>query len=355
MTRFWLNIILIAVLTLGLTGCKEKPHTDKTQLGTEQQQKILYYTCPMHRFIHKDKPGNCPICGMELIPIFAEEPHEHGGTETQPSQVMDRSPLTLSKERQQLIGVMTETVVRRSLIREIEASGRVAFDPDLYTAQNDYLIARRTSGGELNGLQGQLVQAARARLILLGMSDSQIRDLESHGKAQRSLVVPQPGESVWIYASLFEADFPFVSTGTAVEVTLPNSGKVLSTSVASIDPVINPNTRTAQARFKLANESGELRPGMFLQAKISADLGTMLVVPTVAVLDTGKRQLVYLKVGEGRFEPREIKLGRRGSHEAEVLSGLNEGDQVVTQGTFLLDSESSLRSSITESTGGHQH
>jgi Cu(I)/Ag(I) efflux system membrane fusion protein len=347
-----LNLILIGTLTLGLFGCKEKPHSEP---GKEEQQKVLYYTCPMHRFIHKDKPGSCPICGMDLIPVFSEEPNQEKGTETQSSQVIDRSPLTLSNERQQLIGVTTEKVERRPLIREIEASGRVAFDPELYTAQNDYLIARRTAGGELSGLQNQLVQAARARLVLLGMSDSQIRDLESQGKAQRSLVVPQQGDSVWIYASLFEADFPFVSSGTTVEVTLPSSGKVLSSSIASVDPVIDPNTRTAQARFKIPNQGGELRPGMFLQVKIRTDLGVVLTVPTGAVLDTGKRQLVYLKIGEGRFEPREIKLGRRGSQESEVLSGLNEGNQVVTQGAFLLDSESSLRSSVTETTGGHQH
>ena len=353
MKRLYLNFILLGILALGLSGCKTSTH--ETGPGKEDQQKILYYTCPMHRFIHMDKPGNCPICGMELIPVFGEEPHVHEGAETQAVQPMDRSSLTLSKERQQLIGVMTEKVERRPLIREIEASGRVAFDPDLYTAQNDYLIARRTGGGELSGLQGQLIQAARSRLILLGMSDAQIRDLESQGKPQRGLVVPEKGESVWIYASLFEADFPFVAPGTPVEITLPNAGKVLSTSVASIDPVINPDTRTAQARFKLSNAGGELRPGMFLPVKIQADLGTMLVVQTAAILDTGKRQLVYVKIGEGRFEPREIKLGRRGSQGAEVRSGLNEGEEVVTQGAFLLDSESSLRASINETSGGHQH
>jgi Cu(I)/Ag(I) efflux system membrane fusion protein len=269
--------------------------------------------------------------------------------------VPDRSSLTLSNEKQQLIGVKTEQVERRPLLREIEASGRVAYDPDLYTAQNDYLIARRTGGGDLGDLQEQLVQAARARLVLMGMNGAQIRELDARGKAQSGLVVPQQGEGVWIYASLFESDFPFVKADTPVEVTLPGSGKTLVSSVASIDPVINPDTRTAQARFKISDTAEVLRPGMFLQAKIRANLGDMLVVPEGAVLDTGKRQLVYLKVDEGRFEPREIKLGRRGSHGAEVLSGLKEGDQVVTQGAFLLDSESSLKASFSGDTGGHQH
>lgn len=355
MIRSWINILLMAILLAGLAGCKKTPDSHDTTLEHEKPegQEILFYTCSMHPFIKQDEPGRCPICGMELVPVYADEPHPgHEGPETQEGKVPDRATLTLSNEKQQLIGVKTEKVERRPLIREIEASGRVAYDPDLFTAQNDYLIARRTGGGDLGDLQGQLVQAARSRLILLGMSEGQIRDLESRGLPQQALVTPQRDDGVWVYASLFESDFPFVSPGTAVEVTLPGSGKTLTAAVASIDPLINPNTRTAQARFKISNADEVLRPGAFLQTRIRANLGEVLMVPEGAVLDTGKRQLVYLKVDEGRFEPREIKLGRRGSEGAEVLSGLSAGDEVVTQGAFLLDSESSLKASHG---GGHQH
>lgn len=355
MIRTLMKICLMIALLTGLAGCKKspEPHNGTRGQHEENQKNILFYTCSMHPFIKQDEPGRCPVCGMDLVPVYAEEPHrDHGAPETQEGRVSDRATLTLSQEKQQLIGVKTEKVERRPLLREIEASGRVAYDPDLFTAQSDYLIARRTGGGELSELQGQLVQAARARLVLLGMSEAQIRDLESRGRPQQGLVTPQKDDGVWVYASLFEADFPFVTSGTPVVVTLPSSGKNLTAAVASIDPVVNPNTRTAQARFKISETEEVLRPGTFLQTRIRANLGEVLAVPEGAVLDTGKRQLVYLKVGEGNFEPREIKLGRRGTHNAEVLSGLNEGDEVVTQGAFLLDSESSLKASVG---GGHQH
>ncbi len=352
-----LFIFLMGMILAAQGGCKRSPHThEEIPAKTPGGQEILAYTCSMHPFIRQKEPGRCPVCGMDLVPVYAEAPagQEGRGMESQPAMVSGRTSLNLSEEKQQLIGVKTALVEQRPLIREIEASGRVAYDPELFVAQSDYLIARRTGGGDLGGMQGGLTRAARSRLLLLGMSEAQIRDLERRGKAQGSLVVPQGGEEVWIYASLFESDFPFVKPGTAVEVVLPNTGSIRTTEVASIDPVVNSNTRTAQARFKISNSEGELRPDMFVTARLKADLGQVLALPEGAVLDTGKRQLVYVKTGEGRFTPREIKIGRRGTDFAEVLEGLSAGDQVVTQGAFLIDSESSLKAGLSGG-GGHKH
>ncbi len=318
----------------------------------KKEKKILYYVDPMHPWYKSDKPGKAPDCGMDLVPVYEEE---IPSAETKPSAGLDRVPVRLSESKQQLIGIRTEEVRRRPLVREIESPGRVAFDPDLYVAQAEYLIARRTGGGDLNGLQGGLIRASRARLQLLGMSDGQIRELERRGRAQGNLVVPQKGEGVWIYGSVFETDFPWVKPDTAVEVTLPDSDEKYSSSISSIDPIINPNTRTAQIRVPLSNVTGSLRPDMYVKLKIKAEAGEVLAAPDSALIDTGKRQVAFVKVGEGKFDPREVKIGRRGTGYVEVLSGLTEGEQVVTNGSFLLDSESSMKATLSGGAGGHQH
>lgn len=312
------------------------------------KKKILYWVDSMHPWYKSDKPGKAPDCGMDLTPVYEDG---EASPESQPSAAVGRAPVKVSEGRRQLIGVRSEAVQRRPLIREIDAMGRVAYDPDLYLAQNEFLITRRTSGGGLEGLQGGLVRAARSRLQLLGMSEAQIRELERSGKAQAGLVLPQKGSGVWIYGSIFETDLPWVKAGDAVQVTVPGSATTYESAISSLDPTINPQTRTAQLRLRLSNEGQELRPDMFVKIRIKADGGEVLTVPNTAILHTGKRDLVYLDQGQGQFVPREIKVGRRGTEDSEVLGGLAEGDKVVTNGNFLLDSESSLKATFS----GHEH
>ncbi len=305
------------------------------------EKKILYWVDPMHPWYKSDKPGKAPDCGMDLVPVYEEE-----GGETPSSKLPGMGTVRLSAEKQQLIGITTEVVERRSLTREITASGRVAFEPDLLTAQREFLVALKTPGGDLSGMQGDLIRAAGMRLKLLGMSEAQIEELKRKGKPQMSLLLPQAGDSVWILGSVFESDLPWVKVGTPVQVTLPGSSETVSSQIESIDPMIDSMTRTGKVRLRVPNPSGALRGDMFVRLLLNAQGEEALVIPENSVLDTGRRQIAFVDKGEGRFEPRELKVGKRGSHFVEVLSGVSAGERVVTNGNFLLDSESRLKAAI---------
>ena len=342
---------------LALLGCKERVPSKASVSGAQLEEKpgpkIEYYTCSMHSFIHKDGPGNCPICGMKLVPVYAQEsesqPHLH------PSNAMpaDRGRVSLGETKRQLIGVRTEVVEKHALSREIEVPGRIAYDPDLMVAQSDYLVAARTGGGDLGGLQGGLAKAAKMRLQSMGMSEVQIVELRRRGRPDLNLLVPQAGQSILVYASVFESDLPWVQPGMTVETELPGGAGVLTTELASVDPVLNPATRTATLRFSLANPEGKLKPDMYLKVRLKSKGDLVLAIPDSALLDTGTKRLAYVEVEEGRYEARDVKTGRRGSGYIEVLDGVKEGDRVVTEGNFLLDSESRLRGVRSE--GGTSH
>lgn len=316
-----------------------------------EEKKILYYVDPMHPWYKSDKPGKAPDCGMDLVPVYAEGE----GAETQPTAAMDRVKVKVSGEKQQLIGVTTAAVEARPLERDIYATGRVAYDPDLLVAQSEYLTALKTGGGALGGLQGGLVQAAKTRLQLLGMNEPQISELRRKGKPNLNLLVPQKGESVWIYASLYESDLPWVEPGAPAQVILGSTGQVFDTHLASIDPVIDPVSRTAQARLQLSNPEGKFKPEMYVRVRVKAQGGRVLAIPESALIETGTRHIAYVDAGAGAFQPREVKIGRRGTGYVEVLGGLAEGDRVVTNGNFLIDSESRLKATLSGGTGGHQH
>lgn len=345
-------------ILLALTACKERVE-DRSgrQVGHEQEKsgpKIQYYTCSMHSFIRQDGPGKCPICGMTLVPVYEQSTsHEHGA-ETQRSAPASRGPVSLSETKRQLIGVRTQPVGKRTLTREIDAAGRVAYDPDLLVAQSDYLVALRSGGGALGGLQGGLTQAAKRRLQLLGMSESQIAQLRKRGKPDYNLLVPEPGQAVLVYASVFESDLPWIHPGMSLRAELPGAGTVYTTQLDSVDPTLDPMTRNATIRFSLSNPEGKLKPDMYLKVTLNSEETSVLAIPNEAAIDTGPRQLAYIETQPGNFEAREIRLGRRGTDYVEVLEGLKEGESVVVNGNFLLDSESRLRHSGLEEEG-HRH
>lgn len=316
-----------------------------------EEKKILYYIDPMHPWYKSDKPGKAPDCGMDLVPVYAEDQ----SPETRPTTATDRVGVKVSGEKQQLIGVSTAPVEMRPLERDIYATGRVAYDPDLLVAQSEYLTALKTGGGALGGLQGGLVQAAKTRLQLLGMSEPQISELRRKGRPNLNLLVPQKGEAVWIYASLYESDLPWVEPGAPAQVILGSTGQTFDTNLASIDPVIDPVSRTAQARLQLSNPDGKFKPEMYVRVRVKAQGGRVLAIPESALIETGTRHIAYVDAGGGAFQPREVKIGRRGTGFVEVLGGLAEGDRVVTNGNFLIDSESRLKATFSGGGGGHQH
>jgi len=315
------------------------------------------YHCPMHPTYTSDRKGECPICGMDLVPIEEAEELE--------SSVSGQATVRINPVRQQLIGMKTAAVEKKSLTKVVRTVGHIAYDPELFAAQEEYLTAR-TAYGKIRGSSTpdvaarakSLVSSSRLRLRLLGLSEDQIKKLEVNGGPDANLLIGQGGEDrVWLYADIYEFEFGHIRPGQAVVAsTLAYAGQKFKGEVVAIDPLVNPRTRSTRLRAHLDNPKGLLKPDMFMKVKVFVDLGTGLVVPESAVMFTGDRVIVFLDDGEGRFQPRELALGVKIEDYYQVKSGLKEGDVVVTSGNFLVDAESKLKAAISQMTAGkHQH
>ena len=321
-----------------------------------------HWQCAMHPQVVSDRPGNCPICGMTLV-FVADEPETGGrglsasekpavGGDVPPASeggIAGRVGVTIEPDRQQLIGVRTGEVAVRRLEREIRAAGRVAYDPKAFQALSEYreaLRAQRELAGSSSpearaGAEG-LARAARLRLRQQGVSDEQAREVLRGGEGAESLLLP--GRSVWIYAQVHDRDAPLVRPGQRMAVsTQALPGRVFETRVASIDPILDRDTRTVRVRARVETPGAELRPESLVEARIFVSSTDVLAVPREAVVDTGLRQLVFVVRDGHRFEPRPVTLGREGGDFLEVLSGLRSGERVVVSANFLVDSESRFR------------
>lgn len=345
------NILILVVSLLSLTGaafiagCGDKTPTSGGEHGKDE---ISHYTCPMHPHIHSDKPGECPICHMDLVPVYKQGTTPSGG-----------SSLNISPERQQLIGIKTQMAVKKEVAQEIRTVGRVAFDPDLAVAQREFLeIAKNVPS---------LKPASVSRLRLLGMGEEEIRDLERRGKITTNLYLPKPGESVWIYATLYQSEVGVVKIGDKAIITLPTNqarraiegeapagfargggdASPYEGFVRGVDPVLDPMTRSARARIEVSGAAGLLRPDSYVNVSLKINLGQALTVPKSAVIDTGARQVAFVLKDDRNFDSRPVKIGPEvGDQEVVVLEGLQEGDKVVSSAAFFVDSESQLKAAV---------
>ncbi|MFL5270721.1 MAG: efflux RND transporter periplasmic adaptor subunit [Anaeromyxobacteraceae bacterium] len=252
------------------------------------------------------------------------------------------------------------------------------YSPDLLSVQQEYLLAVRTRKALAGGMAGEsgdeLVQAARQRLELWDVPEGEIQRLERTGKPTKNLVISSPmtgvvtkkdvvmghrvneGDmpyeitdlsSVWVLADAYESDLARLKLGMTASLALqaftnhPFKGRVIF-----IDPILDPKTRTAKVRLEFPNPTGELRPEMFGEVTMQAAPREGLRVPGDAIIDSGTSKVVFVALGDGKFQPREVRLGATAGDVVEVLSGLAEGEQVVTRANFLIDSESRLRASL---------
>ncbi len=255
------------------------------------------------------------------------------------------------------------------------------YSPELFEAQETYALALTTlatvdTGQPASGptLGGQLVESARQKLLLWDMTEEQVRALEANGQAERVTPVlskaqgvvtrreamagarVEPGatlyeladlSTVWIHAEIYETEIPVVRVGADASIEIESlPGERLTGRIVYIYPYLNETTRTARVRVEVDNADGRLKPGMYATVSIGVDLGEQLVIDDDAILDTGTRKLVFVDLGEGRFEPREVTLSHRGEGRAVVLSGLEENERVITSGNFLVDSESRLKAAL---------
>ncbi len=380
-------------------------HAPPGSAGAER--KILYWYDPMVPQQRFDKPGKSPFMDMELVPKYADEVGAGGNVRIAPQMAQN-------------LGVRLATVEKGSLERGLEAVGTVRFDenrmhvvqsrvggyielqpvralnqavargalllaitsPELIAGQHELLLA-------LKGGDAALADAARQRLTLAGMSADQVARAEAGGKVieRVSLTAPEAGivteltarpgmtvmpgaalmsiaglATVWVVADIPERDAATLAAGRRAEVrfaALP--GRRFEGKVDYVYPEIEGSTRSLRARIPLANPKGELRPGMLATVNFgNADRRERLLVPSEALIETGRRSVVIVAAGDGGFVPADVKTGAADGGRTEILSGLEAGQKVVVSGQFLIDSEASLTSALARlesqpPQGGEEH
>jgi Cu(I)/Ag(I) efflux system membrane fusion protein len=255
------------------------------------------------------------------------------------------------------------------------------YSPDLVSAQREYLVAAKgvatlkDAPADAQGAMRQLAEASLLRLRNWDISDEQIKALAAGGEPKRTLTFRSPangvvlekkavagmrfspGEalyqivdvaSVWVLADVFERDIAQVKTGQKASVSVDAfPGKAFAGTVAYVYPTLNAATRTVPVRIELPNPGGLLKPAMYANVEMAAQArAKVLAVPASAVIDSGTRQVVLLQKGEGRFEPREVKLGARSDDYVEVREGVSAGETVVVAANFLIDAESNLKAAL---------
>jgi hypothetical protein len=315
-------------------------------------KKILYYRNPMNPEATSPVPAKDQM-GMDYIPVYAVPIGRQEGE-------AESTGIQISPERQQFIGVQKEAVQKRKLVKEINTVGRIAYDPELFIAQQEYLEALKarenTKDSNLTLIKEQmesLAEAAKRKLLLMGMNKNEIEELFPGAKADPSLYLPEE-DLAWVYIAIYEYEAGLVKEGQIVEIgSVAYPGEGFQGEVVSIAPVLDPNTRSINVRAKIKNKENKLKPEMFVNVKIKVDLGEKLAVFEEAVIDTGERKIVFIALAEGYFVSRKVTLGHKADRYYEVLDGLSEGDIVVTSGNFFIDSESRLKAAI--SGESHQH
>jgi Cu(I)/Ag(I) efflux system membrane fusion protein len=248
------------------------------------------------------------------------------------------------------------------------------YSPELYNSQQDFLLATKGAAsaaapGGASRIEG-LARGARERLRLLGMGDPQIDAIAKSGAASENIAFTAPASGyvieknlveggsvepgtrlyriaalskVWVEAEVYEANLASVRVGQHADVTLDYlPGRSYDAKVSYIYPYLDPKTRTGRVRIELLNRQLDLRPGMYANVALTADLGTRVQVPAAAVVYTGPRRLVFVDLGQGRFKPQEVRVGTESDGNYEVLAGLRPGDIVATSGLFLIAAEARI-------------
>ncbi|MDP3844781.1 MAG: efflux RND transporter periplasmic adaptor subunit [Oxalobacteraceae bacterium] len=364
-------------------------------------KKVLYWHDPMVPGQKFDKPGKSPFMDMQLVPVYADDAGDEG-------------KVNISARVQQNLGIRTAEVTKGNLESVVEAVGSVAYNerdvavvqarsngfverlyvrapldsvkkgqplaelyvPEWVAAQEEYLSVRRMQGSGVDASLALLIDGARQRMRLAGMSDDQIRGVEASGKLQPRLTITAPIggviselivrdgmtvmtgaplfringlNTIWVNAEVPENLSAQVRPGNAVEARTPAlPATVFKGKVSAILPEVNFATRTLKARIELANPSGQLVPGMFATINFtSAPHKDVLLVPTEAVIQTGTRSVVMLAQGDGKFIPVDVVIGTETNGQTEIRKGLETGQKVVVSGQFLIDSEASLKGTAT--------
>ena len=376
-------------------AASQPPAAAKSRTG---DRKIRYWVAPMDPTYISDKPGKSPM-GMDLVPVYEDEAPDAAAS----------GAVTIDPAVEQNMGGRVEPARRQTLVRHVRSIGQVEvgedqisvvnlrfsgwverihvdrtgdpveqgqalfeiYSPDLVAAQEEYLLALRSQGPE-----SELARSARRKFELWDISADEIAAIARSRKVRRTLAIRAPrtgfvleknvveggrvlaGEDlyrigdlrrIWVTAEIYEFDAPWVEAGQPAQMQVSyEDGKVYEGKVAYIYPRLNELTRTLTVRLEFPNPDIRLKPGMFATVYIQyRRVEDALAIPTEAILDSGRRKIVFVSAGDGHFEPREIVTGLVGDqHLTEVIAGLEAGEEIVVSGQFLIDSESQLEEAI---------
>lgn len=405
--------VLIGASFVGLRSCESSERRPQHAEGVDAQAETTW-TCSMHPQIRQPEAGQCPICGMDLIPVTS-------GDGAEDDKRANR--VVLSPRAQALAKLRTAPVRRQSgaasdlrLLGRFEPNettlktvtawtggridrlhvnvtgGRVRggqvvatlYSPEVFAAHQDLLVAKRqverteqSPESSQRAAQAAL-EAARERLRLLGVPDTELKRMEGEERPTRAVAIRSPFagtvierlategayvstgtplyrvanlNSLWLQLDAYENDLPSLAVGQQVRVAVEAlSGAEFGGKITFVEPTLDPKRRTARVRVQVGNRDGRLRPGMFAEAEVSTGQAkgqpSPLVVPKTAPLFTGRRAIVYVEVRSGdrvAYEARTVRLGPRLGQVYPVVAGLAEGERVVTRGAFALDADLQIR------------
>lgn len=384
-----------------------------SSMSTASSATTQYYTCGMHPWVILPTSGNCPICGMELVPL---DPAKFTGQ------------VTINPVIAQDIGIRVSPVISGPVVRNLRTVGTVDYDetrlrdvnikiggwieklhvdtlgqpvtkgqalfelysPELYAAQEEYLLAWRNRDKSRDNLQsdaGQgdngLVRSSRTKLEYFDITPQQIEDLQKRDTPAKTMTIQSPYEGVvidkrategmkvdagmqvyriadlskvWVMATLYEYQLPYVELGQSAVMSLSYlPGQTFQGKVIYIYPYLSDKTRQVQVRLEFDNPTGLLKPGMYATIDLHSTLANdRTLAPRSAVIDTGERKVAFVSLGEGRFEPRKVQTGADAQDGmVEILDGLKPGEKVVTSGQFLIDSEANVREALAKMIKGN--
>jgi Cu(I)/Ag(I) efflux system membrane fusion protein len=372
----------------------------ETDVHNQVEPEPQVWTCSMHPQIRQDKPGKCPLCAMDLIPL------KTSGTA---GKVADHDEITLSKEAMALADIQTAKALKGNPVKEIHLYGTIQTDERLSRSQTSHIsgrieklfvnftgetvkqgqvIASIYSPELLNaqqelleavkiaGTQPAILDAAREKLRLWKLTETQIAEIEQSGNTSALIdVVANTGgvvvskkveqgdyvsqgtvlfglinlSSVWAMFDAYESDLPYLKIGDKVEYTVQAiPDKSFSGKITFINPVLDKTTRTAKIRVETLNPDLQLKPEMYANASVNASpkqYSDRILIPKTAILWTGKRSIVYVKRQDSEiptFKLREVELGASLGDAYVILSGVAEGEEIVTNGVFAIDASMQL-------------